>query len=124
MDSIRRKPVATSHAQSGDAPKVAEVDTAAVQPQHTVFAPENEHKQISNTNGPKPLRLRVHEMIENIFPSHRRYCGLSRRWACIVVLVVFLALLALILGLAIGLSLRNQSVTSLPSYLIYQSPMC
>jgi hypothetical protein len=38
-----------------------------------------------------------------VLPPHRRYLGRSRRTLLIIVLVAFLCLLALIIGLAVGL---------------------
>lgn len=42
-------------------------------------------------------------------PPHRRYLGLKRRWFLLAVLSVFLALLALIIGLAVGLTTHGGS---------------
>lgn len=64
----------------------------------------------------------------NMMPAHRKYFGLSRKIFLIVVAVLGLCLLALILGLAIGLSkkkhsyvessLYNYSLAYLPTYLL------
>ena len=40
--------------------------------------------------------------------SDRKYLGLSRRVFCLVLAIFIVSLLALIIGLAVGLSLRNR----------------
>ena len=47
-------------------------------------------------------------VLDRVIPRHRTYCGFSRKIVCIAVLVVFVVLLALILGLAIGLSKKSR----------------
>ena len=47
-------------------------------------------------------------ILDRVMPPHRRYCGLQRRYACIIILATCLVSLALILGLAIGLSNRSR----------------
>jgi hypothetical protein len=44
------------------------------------------------------------DRFDRILPPHRRYFGRSRRTLLIIILVAFLCLLALIIGLAVGLS--------------------
>jgi hypothetical protein len=50
-------------------------------------------------------------------PAHRKYCGLSRKIACIVLLAILIAILALIIGLALGLSKRSKYVRLLQHHL-------
>lgn len=49
---------------------------------------------------------------DHVMPPHRRYLGLSRRMACIIVLVIVVAILILIIGLAAGLSHRARFVSA------------
>lgn len=51
-------------------------------------------------------RTRLTQAFDGLMPAHRKYCGMSRRLACIVFFSILLCLLALILGLAIGLSMK------------------
>jgi hypothetical protein len=44
------------------------------------------------------------DRFDRILPPHKRYLGRSRRTLLIVILVAFLCLLALIIGLAVGLN--------------------
>jgi hypothetical protein len=44
------------------------------------------------------------DRFDRVLPPHKRYFGRSRRTLLIVILVAFLCLLALIIGLAVGLS--------------------
>ena len=43
-------------------------------------------------------------------PPHQRYCGLSRKIACIALLAILVTILILIIGLAAGLSHRSRYV--------------
>jgi hypothetical protein len=43
------------------------------------------------------------DRFDRILPPHKRYLGRSRRTLLIIILVAFLCLLALIIGLAVGL---------------------
>jgi hypothetical protein len=45
---------------------------------------------------------------DRLMPAHQKYCGLSRRVVCIIVLAVAVAILVLIVGLAAGLSHRSR----------------
>ncbi len=59
--------------------------------------------------GPDPsARERAFIIFDRVVPSHRKYFGLSRKIACIAIIVVLVVLLALILGLAIGLSKKSR----------------
>jgi hypothetical protein len=44
------------------------------------------------------------DRLDRLLPPHKRYFGRSRRSLLIIILVAFLCLLALIIGLAVGLS--------------------
>ena len=47
-------------------------------------------------------------VLDRVIPRHKTYFGFSRKIICIALLVIFLVLLALILGLAIGLSKKSR----------------
>lgn len=53
------------------------------------------------------------DRLDRMLPPHRRYFGRSRRTLLIVVLVIFLCLLALIIGLAVGLT-KGSKTQNLP----------
>jgi hypothetical protein len=48
------------------------------------------------------------DRFDRILPPHRRYFGRSRRTLLIAILVAFLCLLALIIGLAVGLGGKKK----------------
>lgn len=48
------------------------------------------------------------DRIDRILPPHKKYFGRSRRTLLIAILVAFLCLLALIIGLAVGLSKKSR----------------
>ena len=56
------------------------------------------------------VKERVALLYEGLMPAHRKYFGFSRKIACIAILVGLLILVALILGLAIGLSRKSRYV--------------
>ena len=65
----------------------------------------------AHTNGTdhKPSVIeRGFMVLDRVVPRHRTYFGFSRKIICTVATVAFLVLLALILGLAIGLSKRSR----------------
>lgn len=107
MASITRKPVATTLVNP--AAVTAESETTVA---HAEREPRNLHdeKPFSQGEGLSNLKDRLDAKIDRILPPHRKYCGLSRRVACLVVTGILLVLLALILGLSIGLSMRNKCV--------------
>lgn len=47
------------------------------------------------------------DRLDRILPPHKRYLGRSRRTFLITLLVAFICLLALIIGLAVGLSKKS-----------------
>lgn len=57
--------------------------------------------------------------LDHILPPHKRYLGMGRKIFLLVLLAVSLALLALIIGLAVGLS--NKSKSSVPHFLLSDS---
>lgn len=58
-------------------------------------------------------RGRVFLVFDRVMPGHRRYFGFSRKIACLAILVVFSILIALMLGLAIGLSQKSRYASAL-----------
>ena len=65
------------------------------------------------TDQKSSVKERVFLLFDRVMPGHRRYFGFSRKTACIAVLVGLLILLALILGLAIGLSRKSRYAPTL-----------
>ncbi len=70
----------------------------------------DDEKNASTTQRATNIKATISGNFNRLMPGHRKYCGLSRRLACIVICLILLALLALILGLAVGLSKRNRFV--------------
>ena len=64
-------------------------------------------KQVQNGQTPS-VKERAFIVFDRVMPKHRRYLGFSRKIACITIITVFLILLALILGLAIGLGRKSR----------------
>lgn len=65
-------------------------------------------KQQVQTGQKSSAREQVSLLFDRLFPGHRKYFGFSRKIACIALLAFLLILLALILGLAIGLSRKSR----------------
>ena len=111
METIARKPV--------PAPAVNPVEETS-QAEEGTTASVNWEGEAQDQRKEKPpplaagdhsnLRQRLDARIDKILPPHRKYGGLSRRSACLVVTGVLLIFLALIIGLSIGLSMRNGCV--------------
>ena len=110
MDSVRRKPVPTTAVQPASEPKEVEVGIGDIRPQQETSSYENGQAVGPTRRTQLLFKPKFDTHIDRIFPPHRKYCGLSRRIACFIVAALLLAFLALILGLAIGLSLRNRYV--------------
>lgn len=64
-------------------------------------------KQVQNGQTPS-VKKRAFIVFDRVMPKHRNYLGFSRKIACITIIIVFLILLALILGLAIGLGRKSR----------------
>lgn len=54
------------------------------------------------------LAWTISDRFDRLLPPHRRYLGRSRRTFLIALLVVFVCLLALVIGLAVGLSNKSK----------------
>ena len=67
----------------------------------------------AQTGRKSSVRERVFSLFDRVMPGHNRYFGLSRKIACSAILVVVLILLALILGLAIGLNKTSRYASAL-----------
>ncbi|KAF6217500.1 hypothetical protein HO133_006838 [Letharia lupina] len=67
--------------------------------------------QIGKKSG---VKERVFLVFDRVMPGHRKYFGFSRKIACIAIFVGLLILLAVILGLAIGLSKKSSNHQNLP----------
>ncbi|MCJ1333233.1 hypothetical protein MMC10_009927 [Thelotrema lepadinum] len=56
-------------------------------------------------------RFQLRPLLDRHMPPHKRYLGLRRRLFLLVLACIIIALLALIVGLAVGLTLRNKAST-------------
>lgn len=61
------------------------------------------------THTSTPVYASLAARFNGLMPAHRRYLGRSRRTVLIVLAIIFTCLLALIIGLAAGLSQRKTS---------------
>ena len=113
MEPIQRKPVPVPApaAQTVEESKATEGETAFVRSEGEPSAYQHGDKSVLQAQSQPTLKQRLDAKIDQVLPPHRRYCGLSRRLACLVAIGILLALIALVLGLAIGLSLRNGCVS-------------
>ena len=59
----------------------------------------------------------ISDRFDRVLPPHKRYFGRSRRVLLIAIGVIFILLLALIIGLAVGLSKKSKYISS-PSALV------
>ena len=67
--------------------------------------PEAGHAKRSHHVGRgSAARWAISDRLDRILPPHKRYFGRSRRTLFIAILALFLCILALIIGLAVGLS--------------------
>lgn len=60
------------------------------------------------TTGKSTVLAGIKQRFDTMMPAHRKYVGMTRRLCLLVSLAIFLTLLALIIGLAVGLSRRSQ----------------
>jgi hypothetical protein len=58
--------------------------------------------------GKTTTRWAIADRFDRILPPHKRYLGRSRRTFLIVLLALFVLLLALVIGLAVGLTKKSQ----------------
>lgn len=77
-----------------------------------IEVPEWEHTAAANSHDGhsrlRATRASFESKIDSILPPHRRYLGLTRKAFLWIVLVVCLVLVALIIGLAAGLSQQSR----------------
>jgi hypothetical protein len=64
--------------------------------------------------GPSPTKWALSDRLDRMLPRHKRYCGRSRKTLLIILFVAILCLLALIIGLAAGLSRRKKYGPRIP----------
>lgn len=69
--------------------------------------PRHRGEKPAHTDHKPSLIERGFIILDRVIPRHRTYCGIKRKILCIAASVVFLVLLALILGLAIGLTKKS-----------------
>lgn len=67
-------------------------------------------KHVRPSLGWKNIKAQVLSSFDRCMPPHRRYCGLRRKFASTILFVMSIIILALILGLAIGLTRRSRYV--------------
>lgn len=72
--------------------------------------PHGYQDQDLNQGPPAKHRSTLSTKLDRILPSYRTYCGLSRRIFLILLALALLILLALIIGLAAGLSKRKRYI--------------
>lgn len=80
-------------------------------------APKNHRwgkNHLLNFNGWTNVKSRFLIFINRYIPPQRRYCGLRRNLACAIFFVISGAVIALVLGLAVGLSRRSSHHQNLP----------
>lgn len=75
-------------------------------------AKEEEAMPIAPAHAPitvSPPRPTMMERFDKVLPAHRTYLGRSRRTFLIILLAAFLCLLALVIGLGVGLSKKHSA---------------
>lgn len=78
--------------------------------QHDIRMPEWEHQNAARfSHGQQHSRNRL----DSWLPPHRRYLGLRRKWFLVACFAALLALLALIIGLSVGLTRHSRYVVLL-----------
>jgi hypothetical protein len=83
---------------------VKEVDNTTRADEHWDIPGDAPSKKKHNIlGGVGVTRWALADRFDRVLPPHRRYLGRSRRTLLIIILVAFLCLLALIIGLAVGL---------------------
>lgn len=77
--------------------------------------PDWEHEAQAHTTTKRPgFTTILTSRFNAFFSPHRTYLGLSRRVFLLILSAVFFLLLTLIIGLAVGLTLRSSSTRNLP----------
>jgi hypothetical protein len=78
-----------------------------------VEVPEWEHTHTSNNDGAANPSTgpTLWQRFDNAMPRHKKYLGMKRNIFLLVLLAGLLALLALIIGLAVGLSHKSKYLT-------------
>ena len=75
-----------------------------------VEVPEWEHTNGSNAAGTatQSTKSSLKERFDTAMPPHKKYLGMKRNIFLLALLALFLALLALIIGLAVGLTQKSK----------------
>lgn len=114
--STRRpsNPMATHEIPAWEAPPVAA--KSSIFRNHFLYAPSFDKVKsfFSRKSASDIQTLDKGVPVEGV-PSSRKYCGLSRR-TCIILLLVSIALVALIIGLAVGLT-RKSYVPNITTFI-------
>ena len=66
------------------------------------------HGQTGRSGGASNVKEWAFTVFDRVMPGHGEYFGFSRNAACIAIMIAFFILLALTLGLAIGLSKKSR----------------
>lgn len=89
-----------------------EVEARHTPPESGWDIPEDAQKKkyigLGTDAGASASRWAIADRFDRILPPHRRYFGRSRHTLLIVIGIAFLCLLALIVGLAVGLSGKSK----------------
>lgn len=74
-----------------------------------VEVPEWEHTN-GSSSAPvtQPARPSLREKFDTAMPPHKKYLGMKRNIFLLALLAIFLALLALVIGLAVGLTQKSK----------------
>ena len=75
-----------------------------------VEVPEWEHTNGTNNAGATTQSVgpNLRQKLDSAMPPHKKYLGLKRNIFLLALLAAFLALLALIIGLAVGLTQKSK----------------
>lgn len=75
-----------------------------------VEVPEWEHTNVSTSADPatQSTKPSLKERFNTAMPPHKKYLGMKRNIFLLAILAAFLALLALIIGLAVGLTQKSK----------------
>jgi hypothetical protein len=73
-----------------------------------VEVPEWEHTGAATDNGTATRGPTLRQKFDSAMPPHKKYLGMRRKVFLLVLLAAVLALLALIIGLAVGLSQKSK----------------
>jgi len=104
------KAVGTQNTASDPPAYLKEVGTHTTASDSGWDIPEDgQKKRKHNLASASAARWALSDRLNRFLPPHKRYFGRSRRTFLLAILALFLCLLALIIGLAVGLSKRSKT---------------